>query len=356
MILLLPIGGVLAYICSFFPGLVERSYATGINQMMIQALSIGTGLFPFSLAEIGVLCLVIVVGRNVIRKAVQLIKRKKLGKINFIDNLVNILAFIGIAYIIFILLWGLNYYRLTFAEIAHFEVRPNSTATLVAVCDSLIDQTNQLRTKVAESPDGVMKISREKEDILGNAITGYQRAAAIYPELGGRYGKAKGVLLSEPMSYLGFSGVYCPFTGEPNVNMAIPDVMIPFTVCHEMAHQRGFAREDEANYIAYITCRLNPDPDFQYSGYLLAAFNSMKMLKKYDMERYLQLQKQYSKGVSDDLKNNADYWDKHNSILERLTTNMNDLYLKSNQQHAGVASYNRMVDLLISEYRVTKGE
>jgi len=64
------------------------------------------------------------------------------------------------------------------------------------------------------------------------------------------------------MSYLGIGGVYFPFTGEANVNISMPHTSIPFTACHEMAHQIGFAREDEANFIAYIACKNHPSPDF----------------------------------------------------------------------------------------------
>jgi len=65
-----------------------------------------------------------------------------------------------------------------------------------------------------------------------------------------------------------------PFTGEANVNISMPHTSIPFTACHEMAHQIGFAREDEANFIAYIACKNHPSPDFQYSGILSALINA----------------------------------------------------------------------------------
>ena len=54
------------------------------------------------------------------------------------------------------------------------------------------------------------------------------------------------------LSYLGISGIFIPFTCEANVNATLPDWEIPFTACHELAHQRGFAREDEANYVGYL--------------------------------------------------------------------------------------------------------
>jgi hypothetical protein len=249
------------------------------------------------------------------------------------------------------LFWGLNYNRITFAQIARYTIRPASTEELANVCTILIDRTNQLRIKVDQDQKGVMRAARTRTQVLTDGAAGYQEAAAIYPELGGRYGTPKGILASEIMSYMGLDGVYSPFTGEANVNMAVPDSMLPCTVAHEMAHQRGFAREDEANYIAYLTCRLNPDVDFQYSGNLLAVINSMNMLRKYDKERYTELRKSYSAGVLKDLEDYSNFIQKHESMAGRISNDVNDLYLKSNRQSDGVYSYNRMVDLLIAEFR-----
>lgn len=238
---------------------------------------------------------------------------------------------------------------------AHYTIQPASTEELANVCNILIDRTNQLRMQVDQDENGVMRASKERNHMLDGGEAGYQNASAIYPELGGRYGTPKGILASEIMSYMGLDGVYSPFTGEANINMAVPDAMLPCTVSHEMAHQRGFAREDEANYIAYLTCSLNPDIDFQYSGNLLAVINSMNMLKKYDRERYTELRKTYSSGVQRDLEHYSNFIQEHESVAGRISNDVNDLYLKSNRQSDGVYSYNRMVDLLIAEYR-SKGQ
>ena len=72
------------------------------------------------------------------------------------------------------------------------------------------------------------------------------------------------------MSRLGLSGFYMPFTGEPNFNDAQPDFDLPYVIAHEKAHQRGFAREDEANFIAFLVCVNSTDPYLRYSGYLNA--------------------------------------------------------------------------------------
>ena len=120
-----------------------------------------------------------------------------------------------------------------------------------------------------------MTIDGGFDKVREKASLGFDQAAKIYPELGGRFGKAKPIFLSSKMSYTGISGIYFPFTGEANVNVDIPHSLLPATTCHEMAHQRGFAREDEANYIAWITCSSNDNPEFKYSGTLLALIHSM---------------------------------------------------------------------------------
>lgn len=153
------------------------------------------------------------------------------------------------------------------------------------------------------------------------------------------------------MSYTGITGIYIPYTGEANVNINSTDFMLPSTVAHEMAHQRGFAREDEANYIAYLTCSMHPDRDFQYSGVMLALIYSMNALAENDIEAYKVLRSKYSEGVKNDLRYDAEFWAKYEGKTQEISNNVNNTYLKSNGQKDGVQSYGRMVDLLIAEYK-----
>ncbi len=68
-------------------------------------------------------------------------------------------------------------------------------------------------------------------------------------------------------SYSGFLGYYNPFTGEAQVNTTAPDFVIPFTTCHEMAHQLGYASESEASFVGYLVTKYNNLPVFNYSAY-----------------------------------------------------------------------------------------
>jgi len=350
-VFLFAFGTLLVYIASLSPELVEKAYSGTLYRVIAQALSLITGIFPFSLAELAVTALTAAVIYALVRTMSLAVKggagRNVLPR--FLFNIVTLASFI---YFSFILLWGLNYHRLPFSSIAGLNVRPASVEELKKVCEYLVERTNQLRSKVEEDSYGVMQLADGSRGVFSRAYKGYDKASEIYPALGGRYGRPKGVILSHLMSYTGISGVYFPFTAEANVNTAIPDCMLPSTACHEMAHQRGFAREDEANYIAYLACSFHPDADFQYSGNLLALIHSLNALYDHDRDKFKEVRKKCSEGVARDLAALNEFWERYEGPVEDLSSTINDAYLKANMQKEGIHSYGRMVDLLIAEYRM----
>jgi len=127
--------------------------------------------------------------------------------------------------------------------------------------------------------------------------------------------------------------------------------MLASTTTHEMAHQRGFAREDEANYIAYLTSTLHPDPDFQYSGVMLALTYTMNTLYRYNPETWIEVRNEYSEGVNRDIEDMKKYWTHYQGPIDQISTNINNTYLMANRQKDGVNSYGRMVDLMLAEFR-----
>ncbi|KXG74697.1 DUF3810 domain-containing protein [Thermotalea metallivorans] len=353
-IILFPCAWLLSWLSSFYPSAVEQIYASGIYKIIGQFLSRITGIFPFSLMEVSIILLFFSTVGILLYGFVHITRYKGIQKRTMLRIFTSILSFFCIAYFIFITLWGMNYHRLPFASIANLHIRPASVVELRELCKNLIIRANFLRTLVDENGQGVMYIAKGHKDVFFRAAKGYENASAIYPELDGKYGRPKGILFSNVMSYAGISGIYFPFTGEANVNTAIPDCMLPSTTCHEMAHQRGFAREDEANYIAYLACTMHPDADFQYSGILLALIHSMNTLSLHDPESYKQLKAMYSLSLQQDLLHWNQFWKRYEGPIERAASKANDAYLKSNLQEDGVHSYGRMVDLLLAEYRTAK--
>jgi Protein of unknown function (DUF3810) len=159
-------------------------------------------------------------------------------------------------------------------------------------------------------------------------------------------------MLSPLLSRLGITGIFCPFTGEAHVNGEVPAPDVPFTASHELAHFRGFAREDEASYVGYLACRSHPDPDFRYSGLLLASAYLTGALARVDPAAAREVQALRSEGVRRDLAALRAWSDRHRGRVQDASQRVNDAYLRAQGTPDGVRSYGRMVDLILAERRL----
>ncbi|MDW7675033.1 MAG: DUF3810 domain-containing protein [Bacillota bacterium] len=350
--LFLCLGIIFSLLAAKFSNIIESGYSTKLYFWTIRPYSLVTGIFPFSLAELIVVCTVIIVVYKTAKVILSLIRRREYSITSLPNTGIRIFFFVAVLYLTFNLMWGLNYSRLTFAEISGLPVKSASVNELAEVSLHLTQWANELREQVTEDDQGVMMLTDGIEDMFKRAQLGYHIAAEYYPELGGKYGRPKGVMLSHYWSYTGIGGVFFPFTAEANVNIKMPHFLLPSTTTHEMAHQRGFAREDEANYIAYLTSTLHPDPDFQYSGVMLALTYAMNSLYRYDKDAWQEIRDNYSDGLNRDLQEWQKYRARYEGPVKEISTNVNNTYLKVNRQEDGVYSYGRMVDLLLAEFRI----
>ncbi len=324
--------------------LLERFYSTSINKWTIQLISHITGVLPISLGE------VLYVGHLLAIPVVAVLLLYKAFKGGFFKSLYRIIQYISLIYIAFMLLWGLNYSRISIAEITGLELDAYTEQQLYELNAALIEKANALRGYIQENDAGIMQISGGYREVFSRATAGYVVAGEGFDVFTGSYGRPKAVLLSKPMLYTGITGMYFPFTAEVNVNVAIPDLLLPATVLHEMAHQRGFASEDEANYIAYLTSSFHPDTDFQYSGVMLALIHSNKALHRQNPQLAADLRDSYSAGLRRDLVAYSEFWRSYEGKVNETANRVNDTYLKSNGQSEGTKSYGRMVDLLLAHY------
>jgi hypothetical protein len=351
LILLFPISFLLGKAASISAGGVEKLYSTGLYKHLSQMQNAISGGIPFSLHELLIIIAVLLAVFLLIISIVKAVKMKRKWYKPLVSYLMTVLAAGALLYFVFTICWGLNNYRPTFAEISGLEVRASSAQELKELCISLINKTNSLRAQMDEDSNGVTTTAMSNSEIFKTALEGYENASKIYPELGGNYAAAKAVALSVPMTYTDTWGQYSAFTGEANVNVNIPVYFLPSTACHEMAHQRGFSREDEANYIGYLTCMLNSNAFFQYSGSLDALLSSMNALYSVSYDDWKELRETYSDGVSRDLAYLTSFNARYEGVVGKLSDSVNDVYLKANNQPNGVQSYGRMVDLLLAEYR-----
>ena len=138
------------------------------------------------------------------------------------------------------------------------------------------------------------------------------------------------------------------------MNTDTPMLFFASSCNHEAAHQRGFAREDEANFLSYFVSSYSDDPTVRYSGTMLALVHVMNQLYDADSDLYFDLRKTYSEGLGRDLADNSEYWQRFESPVSEAAEEVNNTFLKANMQEDGVKSYGRMADLLIGLWREGK--
>ena len=351
LLLLFPISFVAVMLAAKYPALTERYFSQGLYAIIAPALTTLTGLFFVSIAElaliVGVLSLILYTVRT-IRIAM---KDKTVRVYTVYTYVVNLLVLAAVLYGGFVFLCGLNYHRLPFAENAHLTVRESSSDELVALCKDLASTANRQAQFAISGEDGTTVLSVSDFDTANTAVYAMKGISKDYPFMRGMYSVPKPFNLSPLLSYTHISGFYFPFTFEANYNTAIPDFYLPATMCHELAHQHGYMREDEANFIAYLACRNSQDAYFNYSGTLHALSFAMQSLSKTDSETYQQIYASLDDRIQADFAAYNSFWNRHKGAVSQVSTSVNNAYLKANHQADGVQSYGRMVDLLLADYR-----
>jgi endo-1,4-beta-mannosidase len=142
-------------------------------------------------------------------------------------------------------------------------------------------------------------------------------------------------------------------TGESNINTNYPDFLAPFTMAHEMAHQRGIAREDEANFVAFLVCIGSDDAYIRYSGYTNVANYIANALNTANYNKYVDMMvNHYPTEVMKEFVAYSDFFDEYrDSTASEVTGVVNNAFLQSQGQSAGTKSYGLVVDLAVAYYK-----
>jgi hypothetical protein len=152
------------------------------------------------------------------------------------------------------------------------------------------------------------------------------------------------------------SGFFFPWTLEANINKDVPIFRMPAIMAHEQAHVRGFMRENEANFLTYLIARHTRNGDLKYSCLLLSFNYVMNALYKASKEQHREVLEKLSPRVLHDLRSEQAYWEKYRTSFAVASQKINNAYLKANAQHDGVASYGRVIDMMVSEHKMHRKE
>ena len=296
---------------------------------------------PFSLAEICLVSFICLITRIIYLCLKELLALEDLTLLpSWIAKWIFLtLSLLLCLQLCFTLCWGLNYYRPPLASLLNWQLPPPNKEELLILAQDLISQANKDRLQTYQNEQGLADLEKGLSPHL----------KLIWDD--GVELQAKPVWFSSLMSYSMITGFYFPFTGEANINTNTPSYQQPATIAHEMAHQQGYAREDEANFIAWQQSQKSDvSVEFRYSGTMLALAHTLNAAANVlTTEEYASLWQLMTPEVDADFVYSRQFWDNYRGPVKQASEHINDIYLKMNNQQEGIASYGRMVDLLLAE-------
>ena len=315
-----------------FPARVDLLYSNGLYPILFKARSLFFNHIPFSLGDLayGFIFLAVVY-------LFMTIKWKEWS----IVLLKSITAFL-LLLLWFQLSWGLNYHRSSLFKAT--ELKPYTEEELIQLTRFFALKSNQFHLLLSKNDSLAVEIVGSKKEII--------KRVEAFSNRGKIKGKAKISLFSQPLSYMGFSGYLNPFTLEAQVNGKIPKINLPLTAAHEMAHQQGYAAENEANFIGFLRCYQHPDLDFQYAASLFGFRYTFNELYKANQGEASEILCSLYPGILANFKVTSTFWQNHKNPLEPCFKKSYDRYLKINNQSKGIQSYNAVVSLLLTHFKV----
>ena len=343
----LPIQILLLELVANNPAFIESYYSNGIYPYISSFFRIFLGWIPFSIGD-----LLLAFGLYIfLRFLVRLIKTKFSC---FIPKILHFTAVLSVIYFCFYLFWGLNYYREPLAKNLGYKQKEYTTEQLQKVTKHIIKKLNYYHFRITKNDTLKVDTPYSQKEIYTKAVLGYTSLSKDFPQLTYQYPSVKSSLMSLLQTYNGTSGYLNPLTGEAQVNDKIPRTSYPTTTCHEIAHQMGFAAENEANFVGFLAAKYNDDIYFKYASYRMAFGYCISELRKRDRNTSKELWKTVHKGISKDFNTSYQFWQQYKNPFEPIVKKGYNAYLKANKQANGLQSYNYVVDLLISYFETSK--
>ena len=291
-----------------------------------------SALVEFSLAEFIYAALIIAVLVYLIRAAVLLIRRDD-RVVRVYRTFLSLLTAGALIYAGFCVLWGVYYYADSFSEKIGIQAGPVAAQDLENVTNMFAGLANRYAGQATRDENG--HISADIDSLFARSESLYGAVTKKYPILAGPELKAKPMVFSQFMSWIGFTGFFFPFTGEANLNIDSPACILPATIAHELAHQRGVAGEDEANFVAVMACLESGEPEFIYSASLLAYIHLGNALQEAAYDAWLEVYTSLGENVRLDLQDNNNYWAQYESKVSEVSETVYNGFLQSNGQELG---------------------
>ena len=244
----------------------------------------------------------------------------------------------------------MNYYRIPLHEKLNID-KEYTLAELEAFTEKMITKTNAIQLLITKNDTIAVHIPYSNDEIFELAQNGYKNLPEALNDFQYNYKSTKASLFSYPLSYMGFGGYLNPFTNEAQINDKLPRYTLPNVVCHEMAHQIGYASESECNFIGFMACIKNDNLYFQYAAYSMALRYCLENVMMKNEVRFKALKATINPGIIENYKESEIFWEQYDTFIDKGFHAFYNQFLKMNQQKDGLESYSKFVDLLINYYK-----
>lgn len=325
---------------------VENQYSTGFYPVFSRILRFIFGWLPFSIGDILYGFVILWLTWKLV-KGIKTLFKKQATWAGFAKGLGKALRILLIVYILFNLFWGINYNRKGIAGQLQLKMEKYTAEDLEMINGVLLGKVNASKEALINRPVAYPT----NRQLFLKVEEAYTEAQKTYTFLKYQPVSIKPSIWSWLGNYLGFTGYYDPFTGEAQVNTLVPQFLQPFTSCHEVAHQLGYAKEMEANFVGYLATSASKDTLLHYSVYLDLFMYSNRNLFATDSAAANQYKRQLSPAVINDLKEWRDFYKKHKNPVEPIFRWIYGKYLQGNQQPQGVLSYDEVTGFIIAYYK-----
>jgi hypothetical protein len=318
---------IIGAVAPFPADTIERVYSTDWYLRIQAVLTTASNTIPIAWLDIAVACLLILAIEMVISRT------RRLGpKRAFKRNLTTAAGAAAWLYLLFLVLWGLNYRRVPLEQKLDYEQSRLTHEAAIAFTNSAVAQVN---AGYAAAHAG--SFSR---DALAAAFADAQIALGAMRLA--TPGIPKRSLLTYYFRRAGIDGMTDPYFLEVIINPDVLDVERPFVVAHEWAHLAGYSNEAEANFLGWLTC-IKGSPPLQYSGWLAAYEHAVAAVPRADRATIASL----DEGPRRDLQAMAARYAKASPLVRRAANGVYDEYLKANRVSEGIASYDAVVRLMV---------
>lgn len=265
ILILLAAAAALAAV-GMFPALCDL-YTDHIYGHLCDGISRVTSAIPFALGEILMYIGILALALCFVFPVLLIFLRKKTGYRKFcITYLKSFLMTLVCVVLVYMPTWYIPFRGTVLGRGDEPQRTDFSYDEIDALYRYIIGGINSAAEEIEISPDGKVDLPPEEElqEMAAEAMLSMQEE---YPRLAGYYPRVKPAICSDILERMSIGGYNYPYTMEPTCNKYNYPTDKPVMFAHELAHHKGYYKENEANLLGQLALIKSDDPFLRFAGF-----------------------------------------------------------------------------------------